>query len=101
MCSTGTATLVRVLHIGISADGWAYSRNAYCGRAQHAGNRVMPGTRSVAGNIRELEEVRKHPSESSVPAQAAKRTHKQDIAIAFSQARKAGADVKKPRRWTA
>lgn len=50
----------------------------------------MPGTTNVSQNIKELYDVKKHPSKSSVPKQAAKRSRAQIIAIAESQARKAG-----------
>lgn len=49
----------------------------------------MPGTTSVANNIRELHKVKKHPSQSSVPKVAAHRSNKQIVAIAESQARAA------------
>ena len=50
----------------------------------------MPGTTNVGNNIKELYEMKKHPSRSSVPKQAGKRSRAQIIAIAESQARAAG-----------
>ena len=49
----------------------------------------MPGTTDVGANIRELHQMKKHPSQSSRPAQAGHRSNAQIIAIAESQAREA------------
>jgi hypothetical protein len=62
----------------------------------------MPGTTSVSSNIKDLYDAKRHPSESSEPSIAAKRTRPQIIAIAESQARKAAGKpaYQKPRKWT-
>jgi hypothetical protein len=58
----------------------------------------MPGTKDVSSNIKELYRVRRNPSESSVPSIAGKRSRAQIIAIAESQARKAGGGFRSTRK---
>lgn len=58
----------------------------------------MPGTKNVGTNIKELTAAKKHPSLSSEPSVAAKRPRKQIIAIAESQARKAGGGQPLPKQ---
>ena len=51
----------------------------------------MPGTTNVSANVKEMYEMKRHPSESSEPSVAAHRSRAQMIAIAESQARVAEA----------
>ena len=53
---------------------------------------MAPGTRDVGKNIKELKQANK----SKAPSK--KRPHRQVIAIAISQARKAGANIPKKGR---